>query len=155
MLELKELPQMLYAGVRGVGPYMETAGPTFDKLMKWAGPLGLIGPGSMVLGLSWDDPSKVPSERLRYDAVVTIAKRMDVPNGFYIGALPSLTWATLTHKGSYAGITETFGQLMAELGTRTDLIAVGLCGMENYLSPPNTPEADLRTDVGFPVVEVG
>ncbi len=154
MLALKKLPQMLYAGVRGVGPYMETAGPSFDKLMAWAGPMGLIGPQTSVLGLSWDNPAEVPPERLRYDAAITIEKRIDIPAGFHIGALPALTWATLTHRGSYAKITETFGQLMAELGKRTDLIAVGLCGLENYLNPPNTPEADMRTDVAFPVVQI-
>ena len=155
MLEIKSLPQMIYAATRGTGAYMDTAAPSFGRLMAWAGPKGLIKPGAKILGLSWDDPTRVPAERLRYDAAVTIERTMEVPEGFHIGALPALSWATLTHKGSYAKISETFGQLMEELKTRPDLIVVGLCAMEDYLSGPDTPEADLRTEVSLPVVKIG
>jgi AraC family transcriptional regulator len=155
MLEIKNLPQMIYAATRGTGAYMDTAGPSFGRLMAWAGPKGLVKPGAKILGLSWDDPTKVPAERQRYDAAVTIDRPMDVPEGFHIAALPALGWATLTHKGSYAKISETFGLLMEELKKRPDLIVVGLCGLENYTSGPDTPEADLRTEVSLPVVKVG
>ena len=142
MLELKNQPQMIYAAIRSVGPYMDTAGPSFGRLMAWAGPKGLVKPGTKILGLSWDDPSQVPANRLRYDAAITIDRPMDLPEGMHVGALPALTWATMTHMGSYARIGETFGLLMAELRKRRDLIAVGLCGMEVYTSPPETPESD-------------
>jgi len=154
MLELKNQPQMIYAAIRGVGPYLDTAGPSFDRLMAWAGPKGLMKPGAKILGLSWDDPTQVPADRLRYDAAITIERPMDLPEGMPIGALPALTWATMTHKGSYARISETFGLLMAELRQRRDLVTVDLCGMENYTSPPGTPEPDLRTEVSLPVVKV-
>ena len=155
MIELKDYPQMIFAAVRGVGPYMETAGPSFGRIMAWAGPAGIMNPRTKVLGLSWDSPAEVPADRLRYDAAVTIDGPMALPEGINVGALPALTWATMTHAGPYARITETFGRLMDELARRRDLIAVGLCAMEDYLSGPGTPEADLRTVVGFPVVRVG
>ena len=155
MLEIKNLPQMIYAATRGTGAYMDTAGPSFGRLMAWAGPKGLVMPAAKILGLSWDDPIRVPAERQRYDAAVTIERPMEVPDGFHVGALPALSWATLTHKGSYAEISETFGALMEELKKRPDLIVIGLCGMENYVSGPETPETDLRTEVSLPVVWVG
>jgi AraC family transcriptional regulator len=155
MFDLQNQPQMIYAAIRSVGPYMDTAGPSFGRLMAWALPKGLMKPGAKILGLSWDDPTQVPADRLRYDAAITIDRPTELPEGMHIGALPPLTWATMTHKGSYARISETFGLLMAELGKRRDLITVGLCGMENYTSPPETPEPELRTEVSLPVVKFG
>ena len=153
MVELRQMPQMIYAAVRNVGPY-NTVGPCFERIVGWASSNGLMTAGTRVLGLSWDDPGKVPPEQLRYDAAITIDRLVETPKDIHIGALPALTWALVTHKGSYARMTESFMLLGKEMGGRRDLFQLPLCGMEIYLSGPDTPEADLVTEIGMPVVRL-
>jgi AraC family transcriptional regulator len=69
-------------------------------LLEWAAKNGVITPDTKVLGLSWDDPTQVPAERLRYDAAVAIERRVDTPEGIRIAALPATTWARTIPKGS-------------------------------------------------------
>lgn len=154
-MEIRSLPQMVYAAVRAVGPYQKTAGPAFHQLMAWAGGAGLVGPNAVVMGLSWDEPGTVPDDKLRYDAAIVIDRRIAIPDGMRIGALPAMTWALTTHRGPYSGLTETFGTLMGELAARTDLVPIELCAIEIYRSPPGTAPADLLTDLGFPVAVFG
>lgn len=153
MHELKQLPAMVYAGVRNVGPY-NTVGAAFERIVGWVAGRGLMKGDTKVLGLSWDDPTIVPAAQLRYDAAITVDTRIDVPDDIAIGALPAMTWAMTTRVGSYARMTETFTQLGSEISKRPDLIYVPLCGLEIYLNGPGTPEPDLRTEIGFPVVKV-
>ena len=154
MLEIRQLPAMIYAAVRNVGPY-NTVGPSFERIVGWAAKSGLMKPDTKVLGLSWDNPFEVPAEKLRYDAAITIDRRIETPDDIHIAALPAMAWAMTTHKGSYARMTATFMDLGREMGLRKDLIHVPLCGLEIYLSGPDTPEQDLRTDLGMPVVQIG
>ena len=154
MIEVTQLPQMIYAGVRNVGPY-NTVGPCFERIVGWAAKSGLMTANTKILGLSWDDPNTVPEERLRYDAAITVDRRIETPDDVRIAALPAMTWAMTTHKGSYARMTESFMSLGKDIGQRGDLIHVPFCGLEIYLSGPDTPEADLRTDIGLPVVQLG
>ncbi len=151
-MEVRSLPQMVYAAVRAVGPYQQTAGPAFHRLMEWAGGAGLITGSATVMGLSWDEPGTVPGDKLRYDAAITINRRIALPDGFRFGVLPAMTWALATHRGPYSSLTATFGVLMEEMAARTDLIPIDLCAIEIYRSPPGTAPADLVTDLGFPVV---
>jgi AraC family transcriptional regulator len=153
MIELRQMPQMLYAAVRNVGPY-NTVGPSFERIVGWASSNGLMTTGTRVLGLSWDDPGMVAPDKLRYDAAITIDRLVETPKDIHISALPALTWAIVTHRGSYARMTESFMMLGKEMGERRDLIQLPLCGMEIYLSGPDTPESDLVTEIGLPVVRV-
>jgi predicted transcriptional regulator YdeE len=95
----------------------------------------------------------VPAEKLRYDAAVTITRRIDVPDDMVIAGLPAMEWAMTTHKGSFAGMTDTFMALGRELGTRKDLVGTFHCGLEIY-GPMTGNEADLRTELGLPVVRI-
>ncbi len=155
MLELRQMPVLIYAGVRNVGPY-NTVGPAFERIIGWAAQSGFMKPDTKVIGLSWDNPNFVAPDKLRYDAAITIDRRIETPEDITVGALPAMTWAMATHKGSYARMTETFMQLGGAMGERPDLIYVPLCGLEIYLNDMDkTPEAELRTKIGLPVVKIG
>jgi AraC family transcriptional regulator len=154
MLELKDMPAIVYAAARNLGPY-NTVGPAFGRIVGWAASSGLMRPDTKVIGLAWDNPTVVPADKLRYDAAVTVPGRLDTPDDIKIGALPAMTWAMTTHRGSYARMTESFMQLGTEMGRRTDIVHVPMCSLEIYLSDPDkTPESDLLTEIGFPVVRV-
>lgn len=52
--ELRDLPPLVYAAVRSIGPY-NTVGPAFRRICGWAIREGLMRAGTRVVGLSWDD----------------------------------------------------------------------------------------------------
>ena len=153
MSELRDMPALVYAAVRNVGPY-NTVGPCFDRIVGWAAKNGLMTANTKVLGLAWDNPFEVAPEKLRYDAAVTIDRRVEIPNDVHISALPAMTWFMGQHKGSYARMTESFMALGKEMGGHAEIVQVPICSLEIYLSGPNTPEADLLTEIGFPVVRL-
>lgn len=154
-MEIRTLPQMVYVAVRTLGPYQETAGPAFDRLMAFAADAGLVTADASILGLSWDGPGTIPDAQLRYDAAITVPRSMRVPKGFHVAAIPEMRWLMATHRGSYSGMTASFGKLMVDMESRDDIIPVNFCAIEIYRSEPETAEADLVTEIGFPVVQAG
>jgi AraC family transcriptional regulator len=149
--ELRALPAMLFAAVRNVGPY-NAVGPAFQRVIGWAMQAGVMTPETKVLGMSYDDPKKIPADQLRYDAAITLARPVATPTDIRIAVLPASTWAMAQHKGSYVRMPETFMGVFAALKSRPDLVPVWLPCLEIYLNnPENTPTEDLRTDVGVPV----
>jgi AraC family transcriptional regulator len=149
--ELRALPAMLFAAVRNVGPY-NMVGTAFQRVIGWAMQAGVMTPETRVLGMSYDDPEKVPADQLRYDAAITLARAVATPPDIHIAVLPASTWAMAQHKGSYVRMPETFMRIRAALRARPDLIPVWLPCLEIYLNDPqSTPTEDLLTDVGMPV----
>ena len=56
---------------RHVGPYNEV-GPTFRRMFEWASGAGVLGPDTMVMGLSYDNPETQAAEELRYDVCFSV-----------------------------------------------------------------------------------
>jgi AraC family transcriptional regulator len=89
-VEVKEMPEFHVAYIRHLGSYSEI-GPTFGKLMKWAGPRGLLAtPDVKTLGVYHDDPKVTEQAKLRSSACVTVPEgtpvegeigEMTVPGG--------------------------------------------------------------------------
>lgn len=155
--ELRDMPPLVYAAVRSVGPY-NTVGPAFRRIVGWAIREGLMGAETKVVGLCRDDTATTPEARLRYDAAVTLpdGRAVPTPEDVRVAALPACTWAVARHRGSYATLPGTFGALAAALVARPDLIRVPLCGLEIYVNDPErTPTEDLLTEVCLPVVQLG
>ncbi len=153
MGEFRNMPALIYAAVRHIGPYTSVS-TAFERIVGWARKSGLIRPQTKVIGLAWDKPFAVPAGKLRYDAAVTIDRRVEVPSDIHIAALPAMTWFMTTHRGGYGSIADSFMKLGSEMGQRDDVVHVPLCSLEIYLNGPGTPEADLRTEIGLPVVRL-
>ena len=75
-VEVKEMPELNVAYVRHIGPYKGDSKlfeSLFGKLMKWAGPRGLLRfPETKVLSVYHDDPKITDEEKLRTSACITI-----------------------------------------------------------------------------------
>ena len=88
-VEVKEMPQLNVAYVRHIGPYKgdsELFEGLFDKLMKWAGPRGLLRfPETQVLSVYHDDPKITDEDKLRTSACITVPK--DTPVDGEIGKM--------------------------------------------------------------------
>jgi len=69
---VREMPDLQVAYVRTIGPLVpETCAPAFEKLMHWAGPRNLVGPGT-TLAIYWDNPEVTPPDKCRFDACIIV-----------------------------------------------------------------------------------
>ena len=88
-VEVKEMPQLNVAYVRHIGSYKGDSKlfeGLFDKLMKWAGPRGLLRfPETQVLSVYHDDPKITDEDKLRTSACITVPK--DTPVDGEVGKM--------------------------------------------------------------------
>lgn len=75
-IHVKDVPEMHVAYVRHIGPYAgngQLFAEMFGKLMRWAGPRGLLRfPETKMLSIYYDDPNVTEESRLRVDCALTV-----------------------------------------------------------------------------------
>jgi AraC family transcriptional regulator len=76
-IEIKEMPELRVAYVRHMGQY-DQIGKAYEKLMRWAGPRGLLGPWTKTVTVYQDDPAVTAIEKVRQDACITLAHDVNV-----------------------------------------------------------------------------
>jgi AraC family transcriptional regulator len=116
--------------IRHFGPYQEV-NETWAKLTQAAFNLGIAGPDVVAFGLSYDDPTTTPLEKIRYDACLSISKvhfnlltqRFEAeevseePQMRGVRAWPVSFGQTMmtVHRGSYGDIREAYTDLLREV----------------------------------------
>ena len=113
-VEVKELPELHMAYIRHIGPYSGITN-AIDKLMKWAGPRGLIHfPETTLLGVHHDSPEISEESKLHLSACITVPEetpvegevgKMTIPGGLFAVAHVEI------NKDQYA---EAWDKLMGE-----------------------------------------
>ena len=137
--------------MRHVGPYVEV-GPTWEKLMAWAGPRGLMGPSTKCLGISHDDPDVTPADKIRSDACVVVDREIETEGDVGRQEIPGGEYAVVTHRGPYEELNRTWKGLMGGWFPKSGREpGTGPC-FEVYRNSPQTakPE-DLLTDIYVPL----
>ena len=88
-IEVKDVPAMHVAYVRHIGPYQGNSAlfeQLFNKLMRWAGPRGLLRfPETQMLTIYHDDPDLTDEQKLRVEACITVPE--DTPVEGEIGKM--------------------------------------------------------------------
>lgn len=151
-VRIETYPARLAACARHVGPY-EQVGGTFKRLFAWAGGAGILGPHTIVMGLSYDSPDDVPADALRYDVCVTVpAPIADLPAWIRLEAVGGGRYAVHSLKGPYSGIRETFRRLFGLWLPHSDEELDDRPCLEIYRNDPTeVPEAELLTDICIPL----
>lgn len=142
------------ACARAVGPYKQSAGEAWNKMMAWAGPKGLFGPSTRCIGVGYDNPSTTAPELLRYDACVTVGPEVDGEGEIVVSELPGGEYATVVHKGPYEELEKTYmwfyGVWLPQSGREPAMRP----GYEVYLNDPTrTPPEELLTEINMPLEE--
>ena len=140
------------AFVRHMGSYAEV-GPTWERLLAWAGRAGLLGPDTRTFALCHDDPDTTPPEELRYDGCVIVGPDVQGGDGVAVQEVAGGRYAVATHRGSYAKLAGTYGGLIeAWIPAKGLEVAEERPCVEIYRNnPQRTPEDELLTDVHIPI----
>ncbi len=77
-IEIREMPEMQVVYIRHTGQFNQI-GKAYEKLMKWAGPRGLLNfPQTKTITVYHDDPSVTAMEKVRQSAGITVEKDVKV-----------------------------------------------------------------------------
>jgi AraC family transcriptional regulator len=141
--------------MRHVGPYNQV-GETWDKLCMWAGPRGLFGPHTEILGVSHDDPDVTPPDKLRYDACLTVGDAVEAEGEVGIQEVAGGEYAVTTHHGPYEKLSETYAKLCGQWLPSSGRVPRSAPAYEVYRnSPADTAPEDLITDIHLPLEPKG
>lgn len=81
-----------------------------------------------------------------------VANAVDPPPGWQVQELPAGTFVSLLHVGPYETVASAYSTLTGWIGDHD--LAVAGPPREVYLNPPDTPPAQIRTIVEFPVARM-
>ncbi len=110
-VEIRAMPAWHVAYVRHVGSYGPGVQEAWEKLARWAGPRGLLGPQTTTLGLAHDDPHVTPPGKCRYDACVPVPADTRPEREIGIADIPAGTAAVLRFAGSREQIAAAYDAL--------------------------------------------
>ncbi|QJR14017.1 DNA gyrase inhibitor [Usitatibacter palustris] len=133
------------------GSYMGI-GEVFGRLGEWAGSKGIIGPGTHMFGIYYDDPSTTPEAQLRSVACISVPDDFQPDGNVRITNTPGGKCAVVVHTGPYAGLPAVYdfiyGQWLPKSGEKES----GEPPFEDYLNTPGeVPPEKLRTAVCVPL----
>lgn len=150
-VEITRMDAMRVATIRHTGPYHQI-GEAFGRLGEIAGAAGLFGPGTVMLGIYYDDPESTPPAELRSDAGLTVPEEMQLPEGLTEQRVPAGRYACTTHVGSYEQLGDVWarfmGQWLPESGHR---FGEGVSFEIYRNSPGEVPPEQLRTELYIPL----
>lgn len=150
--EIRTIDPLPVLFVRRTGPYGPAAGEAFGVLCGFAGPRGLLGPQTWVIGISHDDPHVTEAAKFRYDACVTVDREVELEGEIGRKTIAGGRYAVFAHAGPYDGLQQTYDHIF-----RSWLPASGEQlreepGFERYVnSPEQTRPEDLRTEIWLPL----
>jgi len=148
---IRHEPALRLAALDHRGSYMDI-GRAFDRVMAWAGPRGLIGPGSRFLALYHDDPATVPVQELRSVAGLSVPDGVEPSDGLRILDLPPARLAVMVFKGPYAELEGAYRQLYRDwLPTSGEEPADAPCREEYLNDCRSLPPAEWLTAIMVPL----
>ncbi len=150
-VRIEKIEPIRVAFMRHIGPY-EECGKTWAKFCAWAGPRGLFGPNTTVLGISHDDPEVTPPEKIRYDACITVDENFEPEGEVGVQEISGGDYAVIVHHGPYERLIDTYSRICGEWAPRSGrVLKSGPCFEIYRNNPEETPPEVLVTDVYVPL----
>lgn len=151
-VSILELPEQKVLYVRHKGNYSQI-GEAFDKLMKWAGPRGLLQmPKTQIYGVYYDSPNLTDEDKLTSDACITIDEDVKVDGEIGIGKIKAGKYACAHFRVSQtefaAAWNKVFSEWLPDSGYQPD----DKPSFEHYLNDPEQdPEGKYEVNICIPV----
>lgn len=139
--EVRELDERSVACATYVGNYIGNAqifARLFDKLGRWAGTKGLIGPDTLLLSAYQDNPEVTPPDKLTLQCCMTVPDDAEVEEDIGKKKLPGGRYAVmraeLTGSEEYGQAWDALGNWMKENNVSIDMTRPSY---EFYLNNPD------------------
>ncbi|MGQ0456397.1 MAG: AraC family transcriptional regulator [Hyphomicrobium sp.] len=149
------LRPMRLAFVRTIGPYEQSIPEAWKTLFAWISKNDLNAPVGRGYGLAHDNPAKVASKHLRYDACVQLTPMFEdrAIRELSVMTLPSGPYLRQRYAGDYQGVCKLVASAHESMEMPSDLrLDVRRPLVTIYLDDPaRLADGDLRADVCLPV----
>ncbi len=146
--EIRERTDTKVVYVRRTGDYNKSAEQAWQAVCRFAGPKGLMGPHTTFIGISHDDPGITPSDKLRYDACLTVDREVQPEGEVGVQTIAGGRYAVFMHEGPYSELAQTYGQIYRAWLPQSGEKLRDVSCFEIYLnSPDQVKPADLRTEI--------
>lgn len=150
-VDVKTLPPVTAACLSHLGR-MEDIGETLDEALGHAAKAGLLAADSKPVRLCHDIRAQGRPGPRHFDAGVTLAEGVRDTGTLRRTAVKGGTYAVALHRGSYAGIGDTYRWLLDSWLPDSGYALRPGPGVEVYLNDPRTTdEADLLTEIRLPL----
>ena len=151
-IEVKEMPEFHVAYIRHVGRY-NLIGEAFNRLMRWAGPRGLLRfPETSLLAVYYDGPDVTPVAQLRSDVCVTVPVGTPVDGEVGMMTIPGGKFAVAHIEIDVSQYTEAWDRLIGDWLPRSGYQPDDRLCYEMYLNNPDEhPEKKHIVDICEPI----
>jgi AraC family transcriptional regulator len=150
-VEIKNIEKMHVAFVRHVGSY-DQVGEAWNHLCMYLGKAGYLGSGSQFVGICYDDPDVTASEKIRYDACITVDESFEPQVDIAVQEIGGGEYAVTTHFGPYNKLGQTYNKLFGQWLLNSNRQLRSEPCLEFYLNDPDgTEPEDLLTDICLPL----
>lgn len=139
--------------VQSIGNYSGSGtARAWEKVSEFAQRKKLFGWKTEFIGVSHDDPHITDTEKLRYDACITVAKEVTPEGEIGVREIAGGKFAVFMHKGPYENFQKTYNAIFKQwLPASGQELRNAEC-FEKYLnSPQKTKPENLKTEIYIPV----
>lgn len=150
--KIRELRPRTVIYAQSVGPYSESAGASWEKLMAFAKAKKLFGFRMEFIGISFDDPDITEPEKLRYHACLTVSRQV-IPEGeIGVKEIAGGKYAVFTHSGPYEKLSDSYRYIYGYWIPENDIKLRDVPVYEKYLNTPARVKPEkLRTEIHLPI----
>jgi len=150
-VSLRDEPALMMAYLRRQGPYATI--PEAIQVLVTHLQRHRIGPAGPPTAVFHTDPQVVPEAEALWEVRMPVSDPVSEAepgdDGVGLRRVPSRTLAVMVHIGPYASVAPSYANTQHWIDEHGYTV-VGP-PEEAYLSPPDTPEAAIRTEIRFPV----
>lgn len=151
--KIKEIKPKKVVYVRSIGAYGgEEMGKAWAKLFEFIKQKKLFGFGMESIGISNDNPEITEFEKCRYDACVSIKKKV-VPEGeIGVQEIPGGKYAIFRYQGPYSNLGHVYNYIYRNWLPASNYKLRDAPSFDKYLNnPEKTKPEKLKTHIYLPI----
>ena len=152
-VKVEQFQPMTVVSVRYTGPYAG-CGVAWEKLCSSPRNSAGIGPKTLFIGISYDDPDIAEPGKIRYDACMTVTEGFEPEACFEKQTIKGGKYAVLRHTGPHDGLLACYRWFYGEWLPGSGCEPASAPVFEIYRNfPGETPPEKLITDICIPLEE--